>query len=52
MTTEEKVTAECKHDYNNPKRLGRARYVCKDCGKDITLELVLIEEIKSKTPSP
>lgn len=35
---------ECPHDYEHPKRLGRAKLVCKDCGEDITLELVLMAE--------
>ena len=33
---------ECEHDYKNPIRKGRAHYVCKLCGKDLTLELVLM----------
>ena len=38
-------TKECKTcDYDNPIKKGRAYYVCKDCGRDITLELVLIEK--------
>ena len=29
-------------DLRDPKRLGRAHYICKECGKDITLELVYL----------
>ena len=35
---------DCPHDYDNPIRKGRAHYVCKDCGDDITLLLVLLYE--------
>ena len=32
------------HDYENAKRVGRAHYICPECGKDITLELVMMAE--------
>jgi hypothetical protein len=38
---------ECKdfnHDYDNYVRKGRAWLVCPKCGKDITLELVLMAD--------
>lgn len=34
----------CPHDYDNPIRKGRADYACRLCGKDITLELVMMYE--------
>jgi len=34
----------CKHDYKNPKRFGRADWRCSLCGKNIMLELVLIQD--------
>lgn len=40
---------DCDHDYDHPKRLGRAKYVCPKCGKDLTLELVLMAEAKRGT---
>lgn len=40
--------AECEHDYENPVRLGRAHYICKDCKDDITLALVLMAELKEE----
>ena len=42
---------ECKHDYDNPVRKGRANLRCPKCDKDITLELVLIHEAIA-TPLP
>ena len=37
----------CKyHDYDNPVRAGRADLRCRKCGKDITLELVLMQEVE------
>lgn len=38
---------DCPHDYDNPIRKGRAHYECKHCGKDITLELVLLYEAQN-----
>lgn len=29
-------------NFDDPKRVGRAHYVCKECGKDITMELVFM----------
>ncbi len=37
--------SKCAHDLENPKRLGRAHYVCRKCGEDVTLPLVLVAEI-------
>ena len=38
---------ECKDcDYDNAIRKGRAYHVCPKCGKDLTLELVLMYEAK------
>ncbi len=40
---------ECNQcDYENPVRYGRADLRCKDCGRDITLELVLMYEVENK----
>lgn len=37
---------ECKNcDYENYVRKGRAYLVCPNCGRDITLELVLMSEL-------
>ena len=46
------ATAECKHDYENPVRKGRANLRCKDCDADITMELVLMEDMKRKQEQP
>jgi len=35
---------ECKHDYENPTRLWRAKYICPKCKEDITVALVYIHE--------
>ena len=36
---------ECRQcDYENPIRKGRAYWVCKDCWRDITIELFFIIE--------
>lgn len=35
-----------KHDYDNPIRKSRAYWVCPKCGKDISLEVVLIYEAR------
>ena len=48
-----KKTKECKNcDYEHPVKYGRADLRCKDCGRDLTLELVImykegIDPIKS-----
>jgi hypothetical protein len=36
------TTAPCRHDYEHPVRKGRARYYCRKCGADISLEVILI----------
>jgi ribosomal protein L37AE/L43A len=39
---------ECQYcDFKNPLRLGRAYYVCRKCGRDLTLELVLLRDLES-----
>ena len=44
---------ECEeHDYDNTIRLGRARHICPKCGKNVTLELALMEEALQKSSSP
>ncbi len=41
---------ECKVcDYTNYVRKGRGYLVCPKCGKDITLELVLMAELKENS---
>lgn len=42
------MNSECFHDYDNPIRKGRAHYICPKCGKDISLMLVFLEEVKLK----
>ncbi len=37
----------CYHDLLNPIRKGRAHYVCRKCGADITLAVVILEEAKN-----
>lgn len=39
---------ECPHDYENYIHKGRAHYVCPKCLKDITLEVVLMFELKEQ----
>jgi len=34
----------CHHDYERPVRKGRARYHCPKCGKDISMEVILLAE--------
>lgn len=34
----------CKTAIDSPKRLGRAHYVCPECGLDVSLFLVLLTE--------
>lgn len=45
---------ECKTcDYENAVRKGRALYVCPKCGRDLTLELVLMHDAGIKgVPNP
>jgi len=38
---------EC--DFKNPKRLGRAHYVCPECNRDISLDLVMIHLANEET---
>lgn len=35
---------QCDHDFTAPIRKGRAHYVCRLCGADITLALVYLAE--------
>ena len=37
----------CKHDYKNYQRIARAKFVCPKCHDDITLEVVMLKELKS-----
>jgi len=41
---------ECQHDYENYIKKGRANLRCPKCDKDITMELVLMQEVL--TPAP
>lgn len=41
---------DCKHDFEHPVRLGRAKYICPKCDKDITLELVFIADLTDPSP--
>jgi transposase-like protein len=36
MTTKDE--AHCEHDFERARRVGRARWVCPKCNRDITLE--------------
>ena len=36
----------CNHDYECPIRESRAKFLCRKCGKDITLMIVMLEETK------
>lgn len=40
--------AHCQHDYDNPRRVGRAHWVCRGCGRDITVRLFLAGSLLSK----
>lgn len=41
--------AECDHNgYQNPARVGRANYRCRKCGKDISMEIILIAAAESR----
>lgn len=33
---------KCEHDYEHPRRVGRASYLCRLCGADISLTVILI----------
>lgn len=35
---------DCPHDYDNPIRKGRAHFVCRKCGEDISLTVILLYE--------
>lgn len=53
LATEEYLFADaedlpCRHDYEHPVRKGRAHYVCRKCGADITLELAMILEVEKE----
>lgn len=37
-------TDGCDHDYDNPRRLGRANYECRKCGTNISMDMVLLAE--------
>lgn len=39
---------KCPHDLDHPIRKGRAHYICRLCGADITLILVLMAEALEK----
>lgn len=43
----------CEHDYENPRRVSRASFVCPKCGADISMAVILIaaaeEEHKQET---
>ncbi len=41
---------DCEHDYDHPVRKGRANLRCPKCGKDITLELVFMQEAIDSSP--
>ena len=34
--------SDCHHNYEHPRRVGRAWYVCPKCGADISMEVILI----------
>ncbi len=47
--TFEEATKPCKQcDYKNPVRFGRADWRCKDCGRNLMLELVLMKDAMEK----
>ena len=44
-----KKVKECKDcDYDNAIRKGRAYYVCPRCGRDLTLELLLLKQAEKR----
>lgn len=50
-TYDEEDVAGCfieSHDYENAIRESRAKYICPKCKKDITLELVLMQQVQTK----
>jgi hypothetical protein len=52
MTDQTQDKDKCDHDISNPKLVSRAKWVCRKCGKDISLDYVLLKqaEIESKKP--
>lgn len=28
---------DCPHNFEDPKHIGRARFICRDCGEDISI---------------
>lgn len=44
MTPPPNTPKPCRHDYENVVRKGRARYHCPKCGKDISMEVILLAE--------
>lgn len=36
----------CRHDYEHPVKHGRATWLCKLCGHDISLVILLIAEVE------
>ena len=42
-----KKQTDCPHDYDNPIRKGRAHYVCRKCGEDISLTVILLYEAEN-----
>ena len=45
---EMQVQCDCSHDYEQPIRKGRAHYVCRLCGADISVEVVLLGKALDK----
>lgn len=39
---------DCNHDYESPIKHGRATWLCRLCGEDISLVILLIAETKIK----
>lgn len=37
----------CEKAIANPKRLGRAHYVCQECGLDVSLLLAMLAELEA-----
>lgn len=37
-------------DYESPVRMGRGKYLCRVCGKDISLAVYLLEEVFAGVP--
>lgn len=45
-----KVMATCEHDYDNAKRISRAKWICPKCDKDISFTVYLLEELFMDIP--